>query len=353
MKLSELGENGLLALIRDWTGSASPGVLLGPGDDAAILAPSGDREIVVSTDAWLEGVHFSRAALEPDEIGHRAMAGSLSDLAAMGATGVAAFVNLHAPDDTTVDFLRRVYQGLDRVADACGVVIAGGDTVRGPLSLDITVLGTVAPGTALRRDGARAGDVICVSGELGGAEVGRRLLSGGTEHSLPDALRAEAEAAHRTPRPRFDVARLLASLERRAVDVALRRETVTAVRATAAMDLSDGLALDLSRMCEASRTGARLREREVPVSRAARRMARLEGRRELDAASDGEDFEILFTIAPEDLDVLLDAARRAQIAVSPCGVMTLPDEGFVLEAEDGTEEPLVPRGWDHFRSSGT
>lgn len=350
MKLSDLGENGLLALIRDWTASGSPAVLLGPGDDAAILAPTRDLEIVVSTDAWVDGVHFARGYLAPDEIGHRAMAGSLSDLAAMGARGLAAFVNVHAPGDTTVDFLRRVYLGLDRVADACGVVIAGGDTVRGPLAFDITVIGTVEPGMALRRDGAHEGDVLYVSGELGGAETGRRLLSGDAKHDLPEGLRAEAEAAHRTPRPRFDVARLLGSLERRVVDLAQKRETITPVRATAAMDVSDGLALDLSRLCEASGTGVRVNERDVPLSRAARRLARLEGRRGIDTANAGDDFEILFTIPPGDVDVLQEASRRASVPVTPIGVMTAADEGLVLVNEDGAEEPLAPGGWDHFRS---
>ena len=232
MKLSDLGENGLLALIRDWTESSSPALLLGAGDDAALLAPTGDREIVVSTDAWVDGVHFSRDLLEPDEIGHRIMAGSLSDLAAMGAEGTAAFVNVHAPGDLTVDFLRRVYLGLDRVADACGVTLAGGDTVRGPLAFDLTVIGTVAPGTAFRRDGARPGDVVCVSGELGAAEAGRRLLAKETAEEMPEGLRAEAEAAHRTPRPRFDVVRLLRALERRVVDAELTHETVTPITVT-------------------------------------------------------------------------------------------------------------------------
>ncbi len=352
MKLSDLGENGLLALIRDWTESGSPAVLLGPGDDAAILAPVPGREIVVSTDAWVDGVHFSRDYLEPDEIGHRAMAGSLSDLAGMGAQGLAAFVNVHAPGDLTVDFLRRVYLGLDRVADACGVAIAGGDTVRGPLSFDITVLGTVEPGMALRRDGARAGDVVCVSGELGNAEAGRRILAGGLRHELPEAMRVEAEAAHRTPRPRFDVARLLASLERRVVDVAAGREVVTPVRATAAMDVSDGLALDLSRMCEAAGTGVRVNEREIPLGRAARRLARLDGHPAMEAASGGEDFEILFTVPAGDVDVVQEASRRAKIPLTPIGVMTPADEGMILVRDDGAEEPLAPRGFDHFREPG-
>ena len=115
------------------------------------------------------------------------------------------------------------------------------------------------------------------------------------------------------------------------------------------MDVSDGLALDLARLCEASRTGVRVRSRHIPLSRAARRLARLEGRSELDAASGGEDFEILFTIAPEDEDVLTEAARAAKITITPFAVMTEPEDGLVLVRDDETEEFFVPSGWDHFR----
>ncbi len=351
MKLSDLGEESLLSLIRDWTETSANRVRLGPGDDAAILAPMGDLEIVVSTDAWLEGVHFSRAYLAPDEIGHRAMAGTLSDLAAMGATGVAAFVNLHAPPDTAVEFVRHMYLGLDRVADACGVAIAGGDTVRGPLALGITVVGSVEPGMAWRRDGAQVGDALCLSGELGGSEAGRRLLARETKADFPPALRAEAEAAHRSPRPRFDVARLLASIERRTVDLARKRESVESVRPTAAIDVSDGLGIDLTRLCEASRVGCRLNEREVPVHRAARRLARAERRRDIDAAlGGGEDFELLFTWPAADLERLQLAARSRSIAIATIGRIVPFDEGRLLVREDETEEPLPSTGWDHFRS---
>jgi thiamine-monophosphate kinase len=353
VKLSDLGEEGLLALLRDWTAAKSAHVRLGPGDDAAVLAPSGEREIVVSTDAWVDGVHFSRDYLTPNEIGHRVMAGSLSDLAAMGASGVAAFVDVHAPPETAVDFLRQAYLGMGRVADAYGVVIAGGDTTRGELAFDVTVVGSVDAGRALRRDGARVGDVICVSGELGAAEAGRRLLARETRHAIPPQLAVEAESAHRTPRPRFDVARLVTSLERRTVDLERVRETIEPVRPTAMMDVSDGLGIDLSRLCEASGVGCRVEEREIPVNGAARRLARLDGRHEAALAlAGGEDFELLFTIAAPDVDVLLDAARRASLRITPIGSIVPLEDGRVLALADGSLVPLAPEGWDHFRGSG-
>ena len=176
MKVSDLGENGLLDLIRTWSASASKQVPLGVGDDAAILSPSGNREIVVSTDAYLDGVHFTRDIFAPDDIGHKAMAAALSDLAAMGAEGIAAFVDLTVREDEDIDFLRGVYQGMARIAGSCNVAIAGGDTTRGEFSLGLTVVG-FALGAPIRRDGASPGDLVFVSGELGKSEAGRLLLN--------------------------------------------------------------------------------------------------------------------------------------------------------------------------------
>ncbi len=350
MILDELGESGLLDLFRDWTGGASDAVRLGIGDDAAILDLPRDRELVVSTDAWVHGVHFSTDYLKPDEIGHRVMAGSLSDLAAMGAEAIAAFVNVHAPGSTEVEFLRRVYQGMERVAGPSGAIIAGGDTTRGELAFGVTVLGTVPRGRALRRDGARPGDVLCVTGELGAAEAGRRSLARELKEPLPGALREAAETAHRLPRPRFDVARVLSSLERRTVDVELETETIEPVRATAAMDLSDGLGIDLGRLCEASRVGCRVDLKYLPVHPSARRVGRADGGSEFDLAlSGGEDFELLFTMAPADVELLLETARRAKLAITPIGTITTPREGRHLVDEKGKLRPLSDSGWDHFR----
>jgi len=349
MKLSDLGETGLLDLFRDWTGGASGRVHLGVGDDGAILDPTGNEQVVISTDAWVEGVHFSREYLKPDEIGHRAMAGSLSDLAAMGARGIAAFVNLHAPPSESVVFVRGLYQGLDRVADSCGAVIAGGDTVRGEVALDLTVVGLVGLGKAIRRKGAQPGDILCVSGSLGAAEAGRRSLAGELEEPLPKALREEAETAHRLPRPRFDVSGLLTTLERRTVDVELERETVEPVRPTAMMDVSDGLSADLIRLCEASHVGCVLDEARIPVSPAARRVGRLAGGHESDLAlGGGEDFELLFTWPAADAELLLETAQKRGIAISPIGSITPIRDGRVLRRADGKAEPMEAAGWDHF-----
>src|SRR5688572_5374898 len=293
MKVSDLGENGLLDLIRTWSASASKQVPLGVGDDAAILSPSGNREIVVSTDAYLDGVHFTRDIFAPDDIGHKAMAAALSDLAAMGAEGIAAFVDLTVRADEDIDFLRGVYQGMARIAGSCNVAIAGGDTTRGEFSLGITVVG-FALGAPLRRDGASPGDLFFVSGELGKSEAGRLLLSGEFTHALPSGMREIAERAHRNPVPRFDVSNFLMSLTQKVVDLERGTEKFLAVRPTAMIDVSDGLGIDLWRLCDASRVGCRIEEARIPVAGAASQIALETERREIDLAmSGGEDFELV------------------------------------------------------------
>jgi thiamine-monophosphate kinase len=332
MRLSDLGEGGLIDLIRDWTSNRPP-VVVGVGDDAAVLEIGGDRDLVISTDASVENVHFRTDVLAADEIGHRAMAAALSDLASMGATGIAAFVGLHAPPDATVEMVHGLYRGMERVAGPAGVQIAGGNTARGALSLDITVVGTVPRGRAVLRSGAREGDRLFVSGTLGKSEAGRRLLSGEAP-AVPEPGRGAAVTAHRAPLPRFDVAQLLMDLPR---------------RPTAMIDVSDGLAIDLRRLCEASGVGCSIDDARVPVDDAARRIARAEGRDPLSLALEGgEDYELLFTMGAEGVADLEEAARRAGLAVTAIGRIGPRGDGMTITRGDGSRRDLPLVGWDHF-----
>jgi len=334
MKLSDLGESGFLERLRDWT-STRPPVLVGIGDDAAVLDVGGESDLVVSTDAYVENVHFRTDTLEPADVGHRAMAGALSDLAAMGAKGIAAFVALHAPPDTPIDFLRSLYRGLARAAEPYGVQVAGGDTVRGPLALDVTAVGTVPRGRALLRSGARDTDVVFVSGPLGRSEAGRLLLFGETAADVSASSRRDAEAAHRAPRPRFDVAELVMGL---------------AAPPTAMIDVSDGLGIDLGRLCEASGAGCRVDAARIPVDEAAQRIAAAEGREpEALALGGGEDYELVFTVPADGVEDLEAAARSAGLVLFRIGEITPRDAGTSLIRPDGRAVELPRSGWDHFR----
>lgn len=334
MKLRDLGEGAFLERVRSWTATSNPELLLGVGDDAALLRTAASEDIVVSTDAFLEGVHFTRTSFSPEDIGHKAMAASLSDLAAMGARGSAAFVNLFTPADTDVEFLERMYRGMRRAADPWGVAIAGGDCVVGPLALGITVVGFAPHGEAIRRSGARPGDVIFVSGELGGSEAGRALLEGLQVHGLPETARNSAMKAHLQPRPRFDILRFVLEV----------------TRPTALIDVSDGLGLDLSRLCEASGCGCRVDLGRIPMAAAARAVDEARGNSPGTLAlGGGEDFELLMTVPEKDAGRLERGATERGVEFRSIGVVTEKMADKRLVHDDGTEVDWPSTGFDHFR----
>lgn len=287
-------------------------LVLGAGDDAAVLRLSEGRQLVATTDMLMDGVDFRVGEDDSARIGHKALAANLSDLAAMGSRPVAALVSLCLPQDGGERLTKELYRGLLATAAKYDVAIAGGDTNswQGPLAISVTALGEVAPGRAWRRSGAQPGDRILVTGSFGGSILGRHL----------DAV------------PRVEEALWL----------------MEHARVHAAIDVSDGLSLDLSRIGEASRCGIVLDLGAIPVSRAAEQLARErnDGVTALDRAlSDGEDFELVLVVPS-------DEAQRL-VALQPLGV-PLTEIGSISERaglwrrdSDGSLAPLVPRGWEH------
>lgn len=284
---------------------------LAGGDDAALLAPTPGQELAVSTDLLLEGRHFAPGAA-PRALGHKALAVNLSDMAAMGARPRWATLGLALPgaDDA---WLAAFADGFYALAGRFGVDLVGGDTTRGPLTVCVTILGEVPPGEALRRDGARTGDDIWVSGELGGAAF---------------ALQApqDAAAAQRLhePEPRVALGERLRGL------------------ASAAIDVSDGFAQDLGHVLERSGVGAEVRYGDLPKFRIA------------DAAgqarcvlSGGDDYELLFTAPPSARGALEALSRELELALTRVGGIT--GKGAGLRILDAGGAPMdAARGWDPF-----
>ncbi|MDP9110560.1 MAG: thiamine-phosphate kinase, partial [Candidatus Eremiobacteraeota bacterium] len=214
-------------------------ILVGIGDDAAVWQPSRAHRSVISTDALVEGVHFTCDTLSPTEIGYRAMASNISDIAAMGARPRLATVALALPEGWTHDRVLEMYRGMLACCDEAGVAIAGGDLTRGPiLGIVITVVGEVRPSNLTLRSGARPGDVLCVTGPLGASRAG--LLLASHPKALSGELHDQAVRAHRTPHARWREGAWLGS-----------RRSVHAM-----MDLSDGLSTDLARLCASSKCAA-------------------------------------------------------------------------------------------------
>jgi thiamine-monophosphate kinase len=281
---------------------------LGIGDDCAIYRPRGGGEdLLFTTDLLLEDVHFRRATHRPEEVGRKALARGLSDIAAMGGTPRFCLLSLAVAEWADHRWIDRFYAGLLALAEASGTVLAGGDLARtDKLACDIVVCGSAPAGSALRRDGARAGDRIYVSGRLGGSALGLETMKG------------KARRRHLLPEPRLALGRFLR----------------TRLRATAAMDLSDGLSLDLHRLCAASKLAAEI---EMPPL--------FPGATPEHGLHGGEDYELLFTVrpgtrVPPDFEGLpLTAIGRMHRGAA--GEVRL----------DG--RPLPARGYDHFRERGT
>jgi thiamine-monophosphate kinase len=312
-------EDELIAAIGKVLSGAGPGVVVGPGDDAAVLArPSG--ELVISADVLVEGVHFDLALTSARDLGYKAIAVNVSDLAAMAASPRAAVVTLVLPTSTEDAWVIELYGGMREACDEYALWLVGGDLSRGPaVSVSVTVTGEVAPGRAITRAGARPGDILVVTGRLGASAAGLRLALDGRAPST--ALDRALLRAHFRPVARVGEGGALA-----------------AAGATAMMDISDGLALDLSRLCAASGVGARLTVSDVPLA---------DGATLDDGLRGGEDYELLASLP----DLGSVHAARAAIAdtfgVPLTAIGEITPDGLTA-VTDGREATLEAKGWDHF-----
>ncbi len=318
------GEFGLIA--RHFTRPARSGrVVLGVGDDCALVQPDPGQQLAISCDMLVEGRHFL-ATVPPERLGHKALAVNLSDLAACGAEPLAFTLALALPrvDD---DFLAGVARGLFALADRHGIELVGGDTTAGPLNLCITVFGQVPPGQALRRSGARPGDEIWVSGTLGDARLALEAFRGQVSMAALgdgfDTLRLAMEM----PQPRV------------ALGLALRG------LASSAIDLSDGLLGDLRHVLERSAVGATVDADALPRS-AVLAAQPLALQRECGLAG-GDDYELLFTAAPARSAEVRDAAARVGMTVTPVGRIDAA-AGLRVVDRHGSPIPGNWRGFDHF-----
>ena len=290
-------------------------VVVGPGDDCAVLDLGiPDRLVLFKTDAVVEGIHFEPDA-PPEKIGHKALARCLSDIAAMAGTPTAALITIALPREFDSARVEAIYNGLNACARRYDVALAGGETTTNPerTLISVALLGWVPRGKGVLRSGAEAGDAIFVTGELGGSLAGKHL------EFEPRLAEARWLAAH------FSIHAML--------------------------DVSDGLAGDLRHILKASRVGAELLATSVPISREARRAAKAESSAKpplLAALTDGEDFELLFTVAGRDAVPLLDAWRLQfpNLPLTCVGKIT-SREGITIRDRQGVR-PLTAHGYVHF-----
>jgi len=303
-------------------------------DDCALVTPEPGTELVLKTDPIAEGVHFLPGDA-PGDIAWKALAVNVSDLAAKGAKPIGYLMALSFPEAPTQAWMARFADGLRAAQDRFGCHLIGGDTDRrpGPLTIAITVVGSVAQGRMVRRGTARPGDVLFVSGTLGDAALGLALRKG------PDLAKAwglsPEEDAHLRQR-------YLRPEPRLALTSALR------AHASAAMDLSDGLAKDLGRMCAASGCGAHVRFVDLPVAAAGAKAIAADPACANRIVAGGDDYEVLAAVPAGRTTAFAEAAVGAGVPVAAIGSMT-PSRSIVIEGADGRPLQLKTAGWDHFQ----
>jgi thiamine-monophosphate kinase len=325
-------------LRRRWPDRA-PGLKLGIGDDAALVRPARGRDLVLTTDLSLEGVHFRLDLHPPRSIGHRALARALSDLAAMGARPRFALLSLSLPRTIRRSWITAFYDGLGALAQSLGVTLIGGDTAltdSGAVMADVIAIGEVQHNRALRRRGAQPQDGVFVTGRLGMSALGLAFLAS-AKHPAHAAAAGELRARDR----RAAVLAHLYPAPRCRVGMALAKRRV----ASAAIDVSDGFAHDLARLCDASGCSAVVWEDRLPLVDFKEQRDRTPGPLELGLYG-GEDYELLFTVPH---------SRRSQIPRAISGVALHPvgeirsGRGLTLIGRGGVTIPIEARGYDHFR----
>ena len=326
--VSDLGERELIARIT--ARLAMPAwVVVGPGDDAAVIEPERGALDVLTTDAQVEGVHFDHRFVPPDAIGHRALAVNLSDLAAMGATPRAVLLSLVLPDALNLAVVDGMLDGLLALASTHNAVVVGGNISRtpGPMMVDVTAVGSVRPRRLLTRAGARPGDDVYVTGTIGDASVGLRSLQ-----TARGAAPHACQKRYLRPQPRVRAGMLLG--RNRA--------------ASACIDMSDGLADAVRRVAEASHVGIALDASALPIGDEVRRWHDAHGDSVVDAAiGGGDDYELLFTVRPAHMERLRDVQKRlGGLPVTKIGVVT-KERRVTIQSEAG--ERLLVEGFDHFR----
>ncbi|MBC7357400.1 MAG: thiamine-phosphate kinase [Desulfacinum sp.] len=334
--VAQVGEFGLIQRIRSLFPGPPPDVVRGIGDDVAVLRMAAGDLLLATCDCQIEGVHFLRHHILPRDLGRRAAAINLSDMAAMGGDPLWAVVSLMLPGDLPVDYVEDLYRGMGDALGEWGAFVVGGNTARHPdrLVVDVTLLGRAAPDRLITRDGARPGDVLMVTGTLGGSRAGLEWI----QSKVPSAdasVRDRALRRHRAPRARVAEGKALAATGR--------------VRAM--LDVSDGLLGDLAHLCRAGRVGAVVEAAAVPVDPCCRETARAMGKDPLEwALRGGEDYELLFAVDPDGVEHVIRTLRGvSDVPCSVIGRIVSEKEGIRVVYPDGSRRDAASEGgWDHF-----
>lgn len=338
--LKTIGEFGLIRqLQRQWP-TSSPSIITGIGDDAAILTAPPGQQLLISADVLIENVHFDLHYQTPKDLGWRAGAANLSDIAAMGGTPLYLLVSMALPARVPPQHVRELYRGIQAACRPFNVELIGGDTSSSPsqIFLSLTIMGSVGVNHALTRNNAEIGDHIYVTGTLGDSNAGLRILqthSADRQRFHPPAVETFLVRRHLRPAPRVYVGQLLANRK----------------LAHAAIDLSDGLSSDVGHVCEASRVGAEIRATALPLSSQLRAFAQRDKRNPIEIAlHGGEDYELLFTAPAKRHQNVLRVSEQTQVPITCIGEIKPKTFGRQLVLPSGRKQKLSRESFCHFNS---
>lgn len=335
MQVSELGEIHLVELLQSLARQSDDALKIGIGDDCAVIRRTDGKVWLLTTDCLVEGIHFRLGLTSLEDLGAKAVAVNVSDIASMGGVPRFGLVTLGLTRTTPVADVEALYKGIRRSCQHYGVSLVGGDTTRASqMILSVVMLGEQEEGSVVSRSGASPGDLIYVTGTLGDSVLGLALLG---EGERPERASSDVRwllQRHLVPQPR-------ARLGRRIAEAGL---------ASAMIDVSDGLATDLRRLCTASRVGARIELGRLPRSSPLKAVAPLRGLDPLEVAlRGGEDYELLFTVPEDKYTDLATELPRSGPLITRIGTVTPAEDGLVALEPDGRLRPLSEEGYDHFR----
>ena len=336
--LKQLGEFGLIERLRSRLNTRSPRVKKGIGDDCAVFSTHPNTVQLTSTDALIESIHFDLKTISPKQLGRKAMAVNISDIAAMGGTPYLALISLGLPPSTSTEFIDKLYSGLQTICDSHKIELAGGDTVASPkhLFINVCVLGEAYRNRVFYRTGAKPGDQVFVTGNLGDSAMGFRILMAKNKNFGTAKHKNALIKKHLEPIPRVKESNLLAK---------------SRLKVTSMIDISDGLTQDLGHLCAKDNLGANLYENSLPVSEALYNVC-LQKRYDPTtwALQGGEDYELLFTIKPEDVKYLKRLFLKANTFVSHIAEITNSPKKIMLTKKNGSKVSLEPAtGFNHFK----
>ena len=333
LKIGDIGEFEFIRSITDGCRFSSEKLIKGIGDDCAVIGPYENKVFLVTTDLLVEDVHFILKKIQPEHLGQKSVAVNLSDIAAMGGRPLHLFLSLAIPESMRLDTLHAVYRGIKGICKRYRVNILGGDTSASldRLMINVTVFGEAPEDEVLYRSGARPGDAIYVTGPLGDAAAGLKLIK--EEFSAPEHLAHPLITAHCLPKPFLEAGRMIAQSR----------------FASAMIDLSDGLLSDLRHICEASGTGAIISHAALPISENLKTLAEINkfDPHEL-ALSGGEDYARLITVPLKKSGAFQKMFEKGVICYAYCIGEITEHKGIGMKGPDGVEEQVAVTGFDHF-----